>query len=57
VGRFLCMIGLHRWLNKRNRESGLRPDQSGMVKPGLRQAYLECARCHKQKEIIRLPSL
>jgi hypothetical protein len=39
VGRFLCMIGVHRWLRKRNPESG--------------ETYHECERCHQQRTISR----
>jgi hypothetical protein len=37
VGRFLCRIGVHRWLRKRNPEGG--------------ETYRECERCQKQKTI------
>jgi hypothetical protein len=40
VGKFLCMIGVHRWLHKRNPE-------------GVAQ-YLECERCQKQKDTMSL---
>ena len=40
VARFLCMIGVHRWLHKRNPESGA--------------TYLECERCQKQKDTISI---
>jgi hypothetical protein len=36
VGRFLCRIGVHRWLHKRNPEDGA--------------PYLECERCLKRKD-------
>ena len=37
VGRFLCRIGMHRWVRKRNPEGG--------------ETYRECERCQKQKTI------
>ena len=40
MGRFLCMIGVHRWRRKPNPESGKR-------------TYYECERCHKARTIIR----
>jgi hypothetical protein len=40
VGRFLCRIGIHRWLHKRNAEGGA--------------TYLECGRCQKQKDTMTL---
>jgi hypothetical protein len=40
MGRFLCRIGVHRWLHKRNPESGA--------------TYLECGRCQKQKDTMSL---
>jgi hypothetical protein len=40
VGRFLCRIGVHRWLHKRNPEGGA--------------TYLECERCQKQKDTMTL---
>jgi hypothetical protein len=40
VGKFLCMIGVHRWLHKRNPEGGA--------------TYLECERCQKQKDTMSL---
>jgi hypothetical protein len=40
VGRFLCMIGVHRWHHKRNPEDG--------------EAYLACERCHKEKDTLSL---
>lgn len=40
MGRFLCRIGVHRWVNKRNPEGGAH--------------YLECERCHKQKDTATL---
>jgi hypothetical protein len=40
MGRFLCMIGVHRWLHKRNPEGG--------------EPYLECERCQKQKDTMSL---
>ena len=39
MGRFLCMIGVHRWLHKRN------PDGDD---------YLECERCLEAKAAITL---
>jgi hypothetical protein len=41
VGEFLCMIGVHRWVRKRNPE-------------GAGAQYLECERCQKQKETMSL---
>ena len=40
MGRFLCMIGRHRWLHKRNPEGGA--------------TYLECERCQKQKDTMSI---
>jgi hypothetical protein len=40
MGRFLCMIGVHRWLHKRNPEGGA--------------TYLECERCQKQKDTMSI---
>jgi len=40
MGRLLCRIGIHRWVNKRNPEGGAH--------------YLECERCHKQKDTVTL---
>ena len=40
MGKFLCMIGVHRWLRKRNPEGG--------------EPYLECERCQKQKDTMSL---
>jgi hypothetical protein len=40
MGRLLCRIGIHRWVHKRNPESGAQ--------------YLECERCQKQKDTITL---
>jgi hypothetical protein len=40
VGRFLCMIGVHRWRRKRNSESGKR-------------TYHECERCHRARTTSR----
>jgi hypothetical protein len=40
MGRLLCRIGIHRWVHKRNPED--------------RAQYLECERCHKQKDTITL---
>lgn len=40
MGRLLCRIGVHRWVHKRNPEGGAQ--------------YLECERCHKQKDTISL---
>jgi hypothetical protein len=40
MGRLLCRIGVHRWVNKRNPEGGAH--------------YLECERCQKQKDTITL---
>ncbi len=39
-GRFLCRIGVHRWEHMRNPDDG--------------EWYLECARCHKEKDEISL---
>jgi hypothetical protein len=36
----LCMIGVHRWLHKRNPDGG--------------EMYLECERCQKQKDTMTL---
>ena len=38
MGRFLCRIGVRRWVRKRNPESG-------------GETYRECERCQKQKTI------
>jgi hypothetical protein len=40
VRKFLCMIGVHRWLHKRNPEGGA--------------TYLECERCQKQKDTMSI---
>ena len=40
MGRVLCRIGIHRWTHHRNPESGT--------------PYLECERCHKQKDTFTL---
>jgi hypothetical protein len=38
-GEILCVIGVHRWVHKRNPDGG---------------AYLECERCQKQKETVSI---
>ena len=40
MGRLLCRIGIHRWVNKRNPEGGAH--------------YLECERCKKQKDTLTI---
>jgi hypothetical protein len=40
MGRLLCRLGVHRWVNKRNPEGGAH--------------YLECERCKKQKDTVTL---
>jgi hypothetical protein len=40
MGRLLCRIGFHRWVNKRNPEGGAH--------------YLECERCRKQKDTLTI---
>lgn len=40
MGRLLCRIGIHRWVNKRNPEGGAH--------------YLECERCKKQKDTVTI---
>jgi hypothetical protein len=40
MGKFLCKVGVHRWLHKRNPEGGA--------------SYLECERCQKQKDTVSL---
>jgi hypothetical protein len=40
VGKFLCMIGVHRWIHKRNPENAV--------------SYLECERCQKEKDTMSL---
>ena len=39
IGKFLCMIGMHRWVHKRNPDGG---------------AYLECERCQKQQDTVSI---
>jgi len=39
MGRFLCKIGVHKWIHKRNPDGG---------------PYLECERCQKQQDAVSI---
>jgi hypothetical protein len=39
MGRSLCMIGVHKWIHKRNPDGG---------------PYLECERCQKQQDAMSI---
>jgi hypothetical protein len=40
MARLLCPIGIHQWSKQRNPDGG--------------ETYLECERCHKQKDSVAL---
>ena len=49
MGRFLCRIGVHRWLRKRNPEvPGFEPGDSAHHTRSSGETYYECERCHER---------
>ena len=48
MARFLCRIGVHRWLRRNPEVPGLGPEDSAHHTRSGGETYYECERCHKE---------
>jgi hypothetical protein len=48
MARFLCRIGVHRWLKRNPEVPGFGPEDSAHHTRSGGETYYECERCHKE---------
>ena len=51
MARFLCRIGVHRWLKRNPEVPGFGPEDSTHHTRSGRETYYECERCHKETKV------